>query len=311
MSCDDAAGIDAEEFGEFLDSWAQLWEQEFERFSTAEDSRLSRVAEKARQLAAHGLHSYQETVEARVLEEDARARQIARVAGVVLEAQQTHAVEEVNLDAAQGRRQVYQDALHSMDDLVRNVSDGAAARRQAREAKRREEKRVREAAAEARRRQRDAEPQDGSRGRGPASGSGGGGGAAERGTSAPPRFTRQPGAHAAGLPAAPPPRLDSFAAFDAAWGIFERQVAAALSQGGAVRFDDVPWPTLLPSVAGICPGDGAQAQKDKLRTAVLRWHPDKWGKVLGLVCEDHRARVMDGVKCVTQRLLEERKRLGR
>eukprot|EP00416_Gambierdiscus_australes_P014230 CAMPEP_0171119584 /NCGR_PEP_ID=MMETSP0766_2-20121228/97594_1 /TAXON_ID=439317 /ORGANISM="Gambierdiscus australes, Strain CAWD 149" /LENGTH=61 /DNA_ID=CAMNT_0011582261 /DNA_START=94 /DNA_END=275 /DNA_ORIENTATION=+ len=51
-----------EELGDLLDSWAKGWEQEFARFSAAEDKRLLRVAEQVRQLAAHGLSAQQERV---------------------------------------------------------------------------------------------------------------------------------------------------------------------------------------------------------------------------------------------------------
>jgi len=73
----------------------------------------------------------------------------------------------------------------------------------------------------------------------------------------------------------------------------------------------VPWPSLLPTVSGISPDDGPGERKQKLRAAVLRWHPDKWGRILESIRAGDRAQVMERVKGVTRRILEERKRYGR
>jgi len=71
---------------------------------------------------------------------------------------------------------------------------------------------------------------------------------------------------------------------------------------------DIPWPNGIESVSGTISSDTAAEAKKKLRTALLRWHPDKWAPILEHVAEADRAEVIARVKLVTQRLLEEKQR---
>jgi len=96
----------------------------------------------------------------------------------------------------------------------------------------------------------------------------------------------------------------SFAAFEEAWSKFEAKVKV----GGVLSFTDIPWPLALPSVAGVVVGDSAAERKKKLRSALLRWHPDKWAPILDLVREGDKGRVMESVKTMTLRILAERDR---
>jgi len=98
----------------------------------------------------------------------------------------------------------------------------------------------------------------------------------------------------------------SFGDFDTAWSRFEQQSATAQS----IRYGSVPWPTSLPTVSGVAQSDSHAERKRKFRAALVRWHPDKWGAVMAKVCEGDRPRVMERVKEVTQRILEEKKRFG-
>lgn len=120
------------------------------------------------------------------------------------------------------------------------------------------------------------------------------------------------------VPPAPPPApkvpaapvFASFADFGKAWSSFEQklQTAASSQKSPWLRCADIPWPTSLPAVSGASAGDDPAEKKKKLRSALMRWHPDKWAPILEQVVESERAQVMDQVKHVTQRILEEKKR---
>lgn len=90
--------------------------------------------------------------------------------------------------------------------------------------------------------------------------------------------------------------------FDVAWRTF----AAQVSRKQPLHYADIPWPTCLPSVSGVEPKDNAAERKKKLRAALVRWHPDKWGSIFDLVHDCDKASVMERVKEVTRRILEEK-----
>merc|ERR1712232_637855 len=108
-------------------------------------------------------------------------------------------------------------------------------------------------------------------------------------------------------PAVMPEGFTSFAEYEAAWASFERKLSAP----GSLRCENIPWPTTLPTVSGVEAQDPTPDKKRKLRAAVLRWHPDKWGPVLARVCEEERAKVVECVKEVTRKILDERRRFGK
>eukprot|EP00929_Paragymnodinium_shiwhaense_P058583 TRINITY_DN29339_c0_g1_i1.p1 TRINITY_DN29339_c0_g1~~TRINITY_DN29339_c0_g1_i1.p1 ORF type:complete len:563 (-),score=92.56 TRINITY_DN29339_c0_g1_i1:12-1700(-) len=93
----------------------------------------------------------------------------------------------------------------------------------------------------------------------------------------------------------------------ARWATLEERLEA----GREIRFHDIPWPGITSSVIGAL-ADGsetASALRQKLVTALRRWHPDKWAHILERVPACEQARVMENVKCVAQRLLEEKAKL--
>ncbi|CAK9051911.1 Uncharacterized protein SCF082_LOCUS28448 [Durusdinium trenchii] len=100
----------------------------------------------------------------------------------------------------------------------------------------------------------------------------------------------------------------SFADFCTAWSKLEKRLASGV-QNAFLTCLDIPWPDGLPSVSGITASDTAAEAKKKLRTALLRWHPDKWTPILEHIAETDRVEVIARVKNVTQRLLEEKKRM--
>ncbi|CAE8586122.1 unnamed protein product [Polarella glacialis] len=110
--------------------------------------------------------------------------------------------------------------------------------------------------------------------------------------------------------AAAGPAFASFADFATAWSKFESRLSSVGSQSPNLRCSDIPWPTSLPSISGVIPGDGSAEHKKKLRAALMRWHPDKWAPILDRVVEGERPQVMERVKEVTIRILDEKNRLG-
>ncbi|CAE8598915.1 unnamed protein product, partial [Polarella glacialis] len=123
-------------------------------------------------------------------------------------------------------------------------------------------------------------------------------------SSPPPHFEgRAPGAPPrppSAAPAAKPQPLD--------WDQFEKLMA----EGGKLKFANVPWPAEPPAtVSGASRSEPREVRKSKLRNAVLRWHPDKWGPVLEHFDELERAPLLERVKEVTRRILDEWKQLGK
>lgn len=94
---------------------------------------------------------------------------------------------------------------------------------------------------------------------------------------------------------------------EAAWARLE----ARLERGqGPIRFADVPWPPEGAfGITGVRPSDAVAQTKRRLAGALRRWHPDKWRRILDLVPEAEQARLMEQVKSIAQRLLDEKARL--
>ncbi|KAG2368132.1 hypothetical protein BDR07DRAFT_1448467 [Suillus spraguei] len=100
-----------------------------------------------------------------------------------------------------------------------------------------------------------------------------------------------------------------------AWNVYElRWVALSAAYDGIVlKFRDIPWPLLIPPLtpSEITPeGIGAfilstahspeQSPKERIRAALLRWHPDRFCRVLGRVRESERNAVEEGVGIVVR-----------
>ncbi|KAH9931184.1 uncharacterized protein BXZ73DRAFT_47478, partial [Epithele typhae] len=81
-------------------------------------------------------------------------------------------------------------------------------------------------------------------------------------------------------------------------------------------FADVPWPVVgrpaAPGeietagieafvLAGGLPGDRA---RDRVKGAMMRWHPDRFGRLWGRVREEERAEIEEGVGLVARCLSE-------
>lgn len=270
------------------DAWSSCWEREFSRLDGLEEQWKKRGAERVL------LEAKREVEYANVAEAAARARETEEQLEEMRREQERQRLRE---DATQARKNVAAEALDSADDMVRKISENAANRRLANEARRRKE---REDAREAQWKRFHEQPKPPPR-------------ASNVNHDYVPPEAPRPSAtpqksSLSGLSARPPPvRFGSFSEFDAYWTRFEQRVSTGARD---LRLIDVPWPTSLVTVSGVSAGESLDVRKRKLRAALVRWHPDKWSKVLDCIHESDRATVVETVKAVTRRIIEEKKRYG-
>ncbi|KAI0298631.1 hypothetical protein BC826DRAFT_887994, partial [Russula brevipes] len=84
-----------------------------------------------------------------------------------------------------------------------------------------------------------------------------------------------------------------------------------------LRFKSVPWPTIVPprNVADITPAaiskfifssahSEGMSRKERIKNALRRWHPDRFGRVLSRVDEKDKGAVERGVGVVARCLNE-------
>lgn len=337
-ACSDEESDD--EPADFFSAWAEKWEQEFSRFNAAETDRLSREANMVAQCAkVQDPGAYRQVFQSAMHEADARARQNAAYSSEVEAARRANEFAKMSERAESSRQSIAKAAIDESGEIMRQLAERAAQQKRASEAKllaaRQRRRAEAEAAAQRRKEQRAAanaechmrpprqpsaephgrqpngsEPQSDRRQYSKDGGTSDSGGAAGSRASTPrqPRFTREPGAHAAhAAKEAKKAPLDTFPAFQAAWLEFEQRLSVA---GTFVGVADVPWPVTPAAALGIGAFDAPKDQKRKLRAAVLRWHPDKWGPILEKTREAERKDVMERVKEVTRMILQEKKRLG-
>jgi hypothetical protein len=270
------------------DSWSSRWECEFSRLNGLQEEWKKRGAERI------CLEAKREAEFVHL----AHAAAIAREAEEELEElRREQARQQLSENSKQARNQIVADAFASADDLVNQITENASKRRLANEERRRKENQ----AFRERQRKRFSEPpkqpppknfSDAAPGM--------------------PRFApRRPRSSSlskeGGPPSArpPPARFDSFTEFDTYWARFEQRIS-----GGArdLHLIDVPWPTSLTTVSGVTACETLAERKRKLRAALVRWHPDKWSKILECIHENDRAKVVEKIKEVTRRIIEEKKR---
>merc|ERR1711990_882646 len=108
----------------------------------------------------------------------------------------------------------------------------------------------------------------------------------------PPQCPRAP-IHAPSGPRAFRKAAYSAAAADARWAKLETLLDNC--DGEPIRFCDIPWSDTSASLTGIRLGDPATLAKRKLVTALRRWHPDKWRRILDRVPSEERDKVMQRV----------------
>ncbi|KAH8094762.1 hypothetical protein DFH11DRAFT_1053177 [Phellopilus nigrolimitatus] len=103
------------------------------------------------------------------------------------------------------------------------------------------------------------------------------------------------------------------------WAAYESGWAKLVSSTEPVTFASIPWPLVDPpknasdlhNPAGIAAflfeslsvSGNKTTRKERLRTSLLRWHPDKLGNVLGRVREDDLGVVKDSIDAVVMGLM--------
>ncbi|KAF9464997.1 hypothetical protein BDZ94DRAFT_1350855 [Collybia nuda] len=97
------------------------------------------------------------------------------------------------------------------------------------------------------------------------------------------------------------------------WQEYEARWAALTTSAEPLTFSSIPWPLVDPPVnpEGITPTaiilfllsplhSQSQTRKDRLRSAQLRWHPDRFRRLMSRVKEEERAQVDEGVGIVAR-----------
>lgn len=286
------AALNDDGLADLWDNWSSHWEREFSRLSSLEGEWAKRGAERI-------CHEAKREVQYKHLE---HAAKVARETEEEMEEmRRERARQQVREDATHARKQAAADAFDFADDLVSQLAEKRKQKREADEARRKKE---REAAWEAQRKRFHDPPKQA-----PPRPSADAPTAPGMPRQAPRRPRSSSLSKEGGPPSArpPPARFSSFSEFDTYWTRFEQRVS-----GGArdLNLIDVPWPTSLVTVSGVSADERLEERKKKLRAALVRWHPDKWCKLLESINECDRAKVIEKVKEVTRRIIEEKKRYG-
>lgn len=278
-------GDDETTFNDLKDLWdsfAQLWEKEFTRLSRNEEVHQSRVAAFAELAAEFEEEAYVRSVEDKVRAGDAAARRESQRCAAQEESRQNQAVARVASDAEQRRIEATRAAMEDMDALIDEAARRSAAKREEREARRREARRERQAATNARFKPGEAAGASNDR---------------PRPSAEPPRASA-PAAERVKAQVPVAPKVPGW-----------KDLEARMQEGAELSLADVPWPPAPPAtVSGMSASDPADVKKRKLRAAVLRWHPDKWSPALQHFPAADQPVLLNRVKDVTQRILEEKRR---
>ncbi|KAF8893841.1 hypothetical protein BD779DRAFT_1669370 [Infundibulicybe gibba] len=98
-----------------------------------------------------------------------------------------------------------------------------------------------------------------------------------------------------------------------AWNHYESRWSALATSTDPLTFSDIPWPLMSPplNVAEITPErivlflfspahSQSQSRKDRIRSAQLRWHPDRFRRLMGRVREEDKSAIEEGVGIVAR-----------
>lgn len=104
------------------------------------------------------------------------------------------------------------------------------------------------------------------------------------------------------------------------WANHERAWAQMLSSSTPLTFADIPWPSQAKPTGPTELRDAAKigaflfesldvegnttTRKERLRSSLLRWHPDKLGAVVARVSEEDMEAVTDGIEFVVMALMK-------
>mmetsp|Transcript_14379 Transcript_14379/g.31781 ORF Transcript_14379/g.31781 Transcript_14379/m.31781 type:complete len:403 (-) Transcript_14379:106-1314(-) len=89
------------------------------------------------------------------------------------------------------------------------------------------------------------------------------------------------------------------------WREFEEKVGS----GAIIEYSDIPWPDHGRCVCGATTMDDARTVRRKIHHGIRRWHPDKWVHILEQVPPSQKGRVLEEVKRVAQRIVDEKESL--
>lgn len=109
-----------------------------------------------------------------------------------------------------------------------------------------------------------------------------------------------------------------------AWADYEQRWSALPTSSEQLDFKSTPWPIIIPprntdditrdAIVGFLFSplhSQGQSRKDRIRSAQLRWHPDRFRRFMGKIPEDSRVEVEEGVgivaRCLNE-LMEKEKR---
>ncbi|RDB25417.1 Mitochondrial intermembrane space import and assembly protein 40 [Hypsizygus marmoreus] len=98
-----------------------------------------------------------------------------------------------------------------------------------------------------------------------------------------------------------------------AWNDYEKRWSDLPTSSESLAFASIPWPVVSPPLQAedltkmaissflYSPlHSQSQTRKDRIRSAQLRWHPDRFQRVLGKVKEEEKAQVEEGVGIVAR-----------
>lgn len=109
-----------------------------------------------------------------------------------------------------------------------------------------------------------------------------------------------------------------------AWNDYEARWGTLATSSEALTFSSIPWPIVLPPTKAedITPAAIAQflfsslhsqgqTRKDRIRSAQLRWHPDRFQRLMGRVTTEHKKQVEEGVgivaRCLNDLMAQEKR----
>jgi len=98
-----------------------------------------------------------------------------------------------------------------------------------------------------------------------------------------------------------------------AWDRYENGWEAIARSAAPLGFEDIPWPTksIPTTISDITPSTTVtlllspfhsqkQTRKERLRSAQLRWHPDRFCKLMGRIRDEDKKAVEEGVGIISR-----------
>lgn len=98
-----------------------------------------------------------------------------------------------------------------------------------------------------------------------------------------------------------------------AWSRYENGWEAIARSAAPLGFEDIPWPTksIPTTISDITPStivtlllspfhSQKQTRKERLRSAQLRWHPDRFRKLMGRIRDEDKKAVEEGVGIISR-----------